>query len=110
MRAGRNRRDVPQFPIAPILEALGFENVPHVTGGHAKVRCAFHGDRTPSASVSRLGFTCFVCDRSGDAIKLIREEESLGFEDAVKRCAELTGVQDREVPQQRSWGDELSVG
>lgn len=101
------RRKPPAFPIAPVLEELGFENVPHVTGsGHRKVACLFHGDRTPSASVSEFGFRCFTCGRSGDAVKLLREEEGLSFEAAIERLQEITGVQDRER-EDREWGVSL---
>ena len=87
------RRDPPpQFPIAPVLKALGAENVPDVHRGHRKLLCPFHPDTSPSASVSRYGFNCFSCGRSGDAIKLIREEEGLSFNEAVERCAAITGT------------------
>lgn len=97
----------PQFPIAPILVELGFDDVPDLYQGHKKIRCAFHGDRTPSASVSRYGFTCWACGRTGDAIKLIREEENLSYADAVARCASIVGSENRDVPRTTGWGSSL---
>lgn len=84
----------PHFPIAPVLEELGGDQVPRVRGtGYAKMRCPFHGpDKTPSASVSQYGFRCFTCGKSGDAISLIREEEECSFADAVERCEQITGM------------------
>jgi DNA primase len=85
-------RDIPAFPIAAVLEEFGFENVPHLRTGFAKVLCIFHPDTTPSATVSRYGFKCWACGRSGDSIKLLREEEGLSFAAAIERAAEITGV------------------
>lgn len=100
--------DKPQFPIKPILEHYGFDNVPDIYHGHAKVRCAFHGDRNPSASVSRYGFTCWACGRTGDAIKLVREEEGLNYQDAVRRCAEIADTETATTPSKPGWGSLLS--
>jgi DNA primase len=99
----RRHERPPQFPIAAILRELGFDDVPDVQHGYKKVLCAFHGERNPSASVSKFGFVCWACGRKGDAISLIREEEGLSFEAAVARCAALTGTANREVSQS-GWG------
>lgn len=109
MRGTRRSSKAPQFPIAPILEELGLENVPHLIGEkrYGKVRCIWHPDTKPSAHVSQYGFICFACGKEGDAIKLIREEEGLNFEAAVKRCQELTGNEDRGGAPERDWGESL---
>lgn len=97
-------RDIPAFPIAAVLEEFGFENVPHLRTGYAKVLCIWHPDTTPSATVSRYGFKCWACGRSGDAIRLVRDEEGLSFAEAIERCKELTGVDhiDRSARQSAS--------
>jgi DNA primase len=93
------------YDVAPILEHLGFSDVPYVTSGHAKVRCHFHGERNPSASVGKYSFRCFGCGISGDSIKLLREQGGLTFADAVALAEELTGGADPAVPSttESSW-------
>jgi DNA primase len=52
--------------------------------------CPFHGERTPSFSVSREKGTyyCFGCKRGGDVIDFVMELERLSFAEAVERLAE----------------------
>jgi len=51
--------------------------------------CPFHGERTPSFSVSREKgtFYCFGCKRGGDVIDFVMETERLTFAEAVERLA-----------------------
>jgi DNA primase len=57
--------------------------------------CPFHGERTPSFSVSREKGTyyCFGCKRGGDVIDFVMELERLSFAEAVERLAERFGVE-----------------
>ncbi len=57
--------------------------------------CPFHGERTPSFSVSRDKGTyyCFGCKRGGDVIDFVMEVERLSFAEAVERLAERFGVE-----------------
>ena len=87
-----NYRKPPDYPVAPILEYLGADNVPRVRGGgHRKMRCFQHVDNTPSASVGEFSYTCFSCGATGDAIKLLMQHANMTFAEAVAQCEELTG-------------------
>ena len=56
--------------------------------------CPFHGEKTPSFSVSPAkGFyKCFGCSKSGTAFNFLMEMEGLNFPEAIKRVAEISGV------------------
>lgn len=56
--------------------------------------CPFHGEKTPSFSVSPAkGFyKCFGCGKSGTAFNFLMEIEGLNFPEAIKRVAEMSGV------------------
>ncbi len=56
--------------------------------------CPFHGEKTPSFSVSPAkGFyKCFGCSKSGTAFNFLMELEGLNFPEAIKRVAEISGV------------------
>jgi DNA primase len=57
--------------------------------------CPFHGERTPSFSVSREKGTyyCFGCKRGGDVIDFVMETERLTFAEAVERLANRFSVE-----------------
>lgn len=56
--------------------------------------CPFHGEKTPSFSVSpaKQMYYCFGCQKGGNAISFVMEMERVGFPEAVKIVAEKTGV------------------
>jgi DNA primase len=58
------------------------------------MRCPFHEDRTPSASVNHDadegGFRCHSCGRHGDGLKLLQDELRLTFREAAKRASDLS--------------------
>jgi DNA primase len=103
------RRSDYRFPIAPVLEEYGAYDVPRVTGKRygRKILCPFHPDTSPSLSVSEFGFICWACGKTGDAIKLVREEEGLSFADAVARCASITGIESDGSGSEPGWGASL---
>jgi len=73
--------------------------------------CPFHGERTPSFSVSREKGTyyCFGCKRGGDVIDFVMELERLTFPEAVERLAERFGVElPLASPESRRRHDEQS--
>lgn len=53
--------------------------------------CPFHDDQNPSLSVSESKqiFKCFVCNKSGDAIKFIIEKKQLDFLPALYKACQL---------------------
>ncbi|WP_332646900.1 DNA primase [Lysinibacillus sp. 54212] len=56
--------------------------------------CPFHGEQTPSFSVSqdKQIFHCFGCGAGGNAITFIMDMENIPFPDAVVKLAERVGV------------------
>ena len=64
------------------------------TGSNHMGLCPFHGERSPSFSVSeRKGiYHCFGCQRGGDAISFIQEVQGVSFHEAVRTLATRTGV------------------
>ncbi len=58
-------------------------------------RCPFHHEKTPSFAVNGESqfYHCFGCSASGDAIKFVREMESVDFIEAVKLLCQDAGMQ-----------------
>ncbi len=65
--------------------------------------CPFHHEKTPSFSVTqdKQFFKCFGCGEGGNAIHFLMKMENLPYLDAVRKLAEMNGI---EVPE-----DEESV-
>jgi len=65
--------------------------------------CPFHGEKTPSFSVSREKqfYYCFGCGASGSALSFLMDYEHLGFVEAIEMLASQAGM---EVPREE--GDE----
>ena len=59
-------------PIDRLLEHYGAHQVPH-SRGWRKMRCPFHNDRSPSASVNTTiqRFKCYVCSVNEDAYGIV---------------------------------------
>jgi P4 family phage/plasmid primase-like protien len=55
------------------------------SGGHVKVCCPFHADRTPSLEIyaKDQSYYCFGCKAHGDAITYLREKRGLPFDEAM---------------------------
>jgi DNA primase len=56
--------------------------------------CPFHAEKTGSFYVNAVDglYHCFGCQASGDAITFVREQEHLGFVEAVERLASKAGI------------------
>lgn len=56
--------------------------------------CPFHGEQTPSFSVSteKQIFHCFGCGAGGNAITFLMDIENLSFQEAVRKLGEQVGV------------------
>ena len=63
-------------------------------GANFMARCPFHGEKTPSFSVSRnlQIFKCFGCGESGDVVKFVQKYESCTFWEALEILAKRAGV------------------
>ena len=70
-------------------------------GANYMACCPFHGEKTPSFSVSpsKQFYHCFGCGAHGSAIGFVMEYAGLGFVEAVQELATQAGLH---VPQQRS--------
>jgi len=57
--------------------------------------CPFHQEKTPSFTVtaSRGTYHCFGCGAHGNALDFLMAMEGLGFAEAVRRAADLTGLE-----------------
>jgi hypothetical protein len=85
-RADRIREEI---PIQRVLEDYGYQ-VDAGYDGEQQFPCDLHGDgndNKPSARVypDSSSWYCWACDRSRDAIELVREKEGMEFWDALKK-------------------------
>lgn len=79
-------------------------------GRNHKGLCPFHGEKTPSFSVSadRQFYHCFGCGAAGNAIDFVMQTENLDFLDALESLAERYSVdisQFLEQSNQRNYDD-----
>lgn len=56
--------------------------------------CPFHNDSNPSLTVSpeKQIYKCFVCGEGGNAINFIQKKENISYIEALKKAAELAGI------------------
>ncbi len=68
--------------------------------------CPFHGEKTPSFTVSpaKQFYHCFGCGAHGNAIGFLMENRGLGYVEAIKDLAQQVGLQ---VPEER--GDQAAA-
>lgn len=63
-------------------------------GRHYIACCPFHGEKTPSFTVSEelQIYKCFGCGKAGDAFNFLEEYEKIDFKEALEELAKLAGV------------------
>jgi len=63
-------------------------------GRHHVACCPFHGEKTPSFTVSEdmQIFKCFGCGKAGDIFTFLEEYERIDFREALEELAKLAGV------------------
>ena len=68
--------------------------------------CPFHGEKTPSFSVSpdKNFFYCFGCHAGGDVFTFIMKEENCTFQEALKILANKLGIP---VPEREKTRQEI---
>src|SRR5262245_66486268 len=83
---------------ADIVEVVGARVTLKRAGSNYKGLCPFHGEKTPSFTVSpSKGFYhCFGCSAHGTAIGFLMAYDNLEFPEAVEALAEMMGL---EVPR-----------
>jgi len=86
---------------ADIVEVVGARVALKRAGSNYKGLCPFHGEKTPSFTVSpSKGFYhCFGCGVHGTAITFLMTYDNLEFPAAVEALAEMMGL---EVPRESS--------
>ena len=77
-------------------------------GNNLKACCPFHGEKTPSFTVSqnKQFYHCFGCGAHGSAIGFLMEYDGLHFVDAIETLADMVGV---EVPREQH-GNNINGG
>ena len=66
-------------------------------GGQYSGCCPFHNEKTPSFYIYTDNYHCFGCGAHGDAISYVREQQGLGFIDALKWLAKKFGIEAGEL-------------
>ncbi len=98
---------------ADIVEIIGSRVTLKKAGSSYKGLCPFHGEKTPSFTVSPTkGFYhCFGCQASGTVIDFLMNYDNLGFPEAVEALAEMLGMEvpreTGDVPEKRGEHDDL---
>lgn len=79
---------------ADIVDVIGAHVVLKKKGQRYSGLCPFHGEKTPSFSVSRDKglFYCFGCHAKGDVFSFVQRYEGLDFPAAARKLAERFGV------------------
>ncbi|MEP7360566.1 MAG: DNA primase, partial [Chloroflexota bacterium] len=64
-------------------------------GASYKGLCPFHGEKTPSFTVTpaRETWKCFGCGRGGDIFNFVMERDTIDFPEALRRLAGRAGVE-----------------
>jgi len=84
---------------ADIVEVISSRMPLKKAGREFKGLCPFHGEKTPSFTVSpgKQFFHCFGCGAHGTALGLLMEYEHMEFVDAIEALAGSLGI---EVPRE----------
>ncbi|MEM9917789.1 MAG: DNA primase [Bacteroidota bacterium] len=96
---------ISQKSIREIIETARIEDVvgDYVNlkraGSNLKGLCPFHGEKTPSFSVSpsKNIFKCFGCGKGGDSVHFLMEHEQLTYPEALRQLAERYNIEIEET-------------
>ena len=97
---------------ADVVEIVGRRVQLKKSGVNYKGLCPFHGEKTPSFTVSatRQTYHCFGCGAHGNAIGFLMEHSGMSFLDAVRDLAQMLGMQiphDEATAEDRQRASEL---
>jgi DNA primase len=104
------------IPSSFIQELVARADVVDVVGRHVQLKkgganfmglCPFHGEKSPSFSVSptKQFYHCFGCGKNGNVLSFMMEFQGMSFIEAVKDLAQSMGMQvpeDERSPQDRA--------
>ncbi len=78
-----------------IVDIVGESVVLKKAGQNYVGLCPFHGEKTPSFTVSphKQMFYCFGCGEGGNVFSFLMKHQGITFPDAVKQLAERYGIQ-----------------
>ncbi len=104
------------IPQGFIQELVARADVVDVVGRHVQLKkgganfiglCPFHGEKTPSFSVSptKQFYYCFGCGKSGDVLRFMMEFQGMSYLEAIKDLAQQMGLQ---VPQDQRSQQEIA--
>lgn len=79
--SGISGHHIEQAKNYPIGELLGIDS------STKRLRCPFHDDKHPSASIWKGKLHCFVCNKTWSSLDYLMEHDSLSFIDAVRRLS-----------------------
>ena len=94
---------MPVIPSGFVHELLSRVDIVEIVGRSVELKragstwkglCPFHGEKTPSFTVSstRQTYHCFGCGVHGNAIGFLMEHHGMGFIDAVRDLAQQVGL------------------
>jgi DNA primase len=104
------------IPNSFIQELIARADVVEIVGRHVQLKksganysglCPFHGEKTPSFSVSpaKQFYHCFGCGKNGNAISFLMDHNGMSFIEAIKDLAQSMGMpvpEDERSPQERA--------
>lgn len=104
------------IPTSFIQELVARADVVDVVGRHVQLKkgganfmglCPFHGEKSPSFSVSptKQFYHCFGCGKNGNVLSFMMEFQGMSFIEAVKDLAQSMGMpvpEDERSPQDRA--------
>ncbi len=104
------------IPTSFIQELVARADVVDVVGRHVQLKkgganfmglCPFHGEKSPSFSVSptKQFYHCFGCGKNGNVLSFMMEFQGMSFMEAVKDLAQSMGMpvpEDERSPQDRA--------
>ncbi|CAN5702128.1 DNA primase [soil metagenome] len=78
-----------------LVELVGESVQLRKAGASFKGLCPFHGEKTPSFTVTpaRETWKCFGCGKGGDLFNFVMEREGIDFPEALRRLAQRAGVE-----------------
>ncbi len=102
-------------PISDKIEAIRARlDIVQIVGAYVQLKkqgqrylglCPFHGEKTPSFSVSpdKGLFYCFGCHAGGDAIAFVMRHEGVDFPEAMRRLGAQVGIElEPESPEKKA--------
>ncbi len=86
-----------------IVDVIGSYIEVKQRGQNHWARCPFHGEKTPSFSISRKGqfYKCFGCGESGDVITFVEKYESCSMIEALEILAKRVNIKMPETAMQK---------